>query len=383
MKTFNRLFNISNDSSCFIFGPRGTGKSFWLKKQFKYSIYLDLLDSEIFTQLNASPNRLEMMISNTGKNKVIILDEVQKIPKLLDEVHRLIENKGFRFILTGSSARKLKTADINLLAGRAYTYYFYPLTATELGDRFDLQFSLQFGHLPSVYNTKDPSKYLKSYVMTYLKEEVQQEGITRNLGAFNRFLESASFSQGEVLNISDVARDCHVNRKTVENFFFILEDLLLSWKIPVFTKKAKRKVIQHPKFYFYDVGVYRTIRPKGLFDSPEEIDGAALETLILQELIAINDIYQLDYEVFYWRTVTQLEVDFILYGEKGLLAFEIKRKSKLNQKDFRGLKAFKQDYPMAKCYIFYGGKLRLYENDCTILPIQDVFSDLPRILSED
>ena len=383
MKIFNRLFNISDDSSCFIFGPRGTGKSFWLKKQYKNSIYLDLLDAEIFNQLNASPNRLEMMISSTEKNQVIILDEVQKIPKLLDEVHRLIENKGFRFILTGSSARKLKTVDTNLLAGRAYTYYFYPLAAIELGDRFDLQFSLQFGHLPSVYNTEDPAKYLKSYVMTYLKEEVQQEGITRNLSAFNRFLESASFSQGEVLNISDVARDCHVNRKTVENFFFILEDLLLSRKIPVFTKKAKRKIIHHPKFYFFDVGVYRAIRPKGLLDSPEEIDGAALETLFLQELIAINDIQQLDYEIYYWRTITQLEVDFILYGEKGILAFEIKRKSRLNQKDFKGLKAFKQDYPMAKCYMLYGGKLRLQENDCIILPIQEVFSDLPRILSKD
>ena len=380
MKLFNRAFKIVENRSCFIFGPRGTGKSFWLKRQFKKDIYLDLLNSELFYQLYAAPNRLEAIISAKNKSDKVILDEVQKIPKLLDEVHRLIEEKQIQFILTGSSARKLKKRDVNLLAGRAITLYMHPLTALEIGDQYELEFSLQFGQLPSVYQPNDPSEYLKSYVATYLKEEIQQEGITRNLGAFSRFLESASFSQGEVLNLSDVARDCHVNRKTVENYFIILEDLLLSRRIPVFTKKAKRRIVQHPKFYFFDVGVYRAIRPKGILDSPEEIDGAALETLFLQEVAATNDYLRLNYEIFYWRTISQLEVDFILYGEKGLIAFEIKRKSRILPKDYKGLKAFKKDYPMADCFLLFGGNQSFRESEINVLPIKEAILDLPRLL---
>ncbi len=222
---------------------------------------------------------------------------------------------------------------------------------------------------------------MESYVKTYLDEEVQQEGFTRNLGAFSRFLEAASFSQGAVLNISSVARDCSVERKVVENYFTILEDLLIAYRIPVFAKRAKRRLVAHPKFYFFDVGLYRTLRPAGPLDIPEEIGGHAFETLFLQELQAINMYLRLSYNVFYWMTSSNVEVDFVLYGDKGIKAFEIKRTGKISSSMLRGLRAFQKDYPGAKTYFVYGGERHLREGDIAILPIRDALKGLPEILS--
>lgn len=378
-KQFKRLINFPTDKSFFLFGPRGTGKSYWLKKNFKENVYIDLLDSEIFFRLTSAPEKLNSFIPE-GYSEAIILDEVQKVPQLLDEVHRLIENKGYKFILTGSSARKLKKQDINLLAGRALTLYMHPLSFEELSGEFDLKHSLEYGHMPSVYIDSDPEEYLKSYVVTYLKEEVFQEGLTRNLGSFSRFLETASFSQGSVLNISEIARECALNRKLVESYFTILEDLLLSVRLPVFTKKAKRRMVRHPKFYFFDVGIYRAIRPEGPLDSPEEIQGASLETLFLQELRAVNDNYKLGYDIYYWRTANQIEVDFILYGKKGLFAFEIKRKGKYSGKDLRGLKKFLEDFHVARGFLIYGGTKRYYEKNIEIIPVNEAIATLHDIL---
>ena len=215
---YSRILNPPSNKSFFLFGPRGTGKSSWVKGKFPVALYLDLLESEVHNDLLAHPQRLEKMIP-AGFNDWIILDEVQKIPELLDEVHRLIEKHRYKFVLTGSSARKLRKKGVNLLAGRALTYHMHPLTTAELGGDFRLDHSLAFGHLPCAYTENDPKRYLDSYVKTYLLEEVQQEGLTRNLGAFSRFLEAASFSQGSALNISSVARDCAVERKVVENYF--------------------------------------------------------------------------------------------------------------------------------------------------------------------
>jgi predicted AAA+ superfamily ATPase len=310
------------------------------------------------------------------ENSCIIIDEVQKIPELLDEVHRLIEQKQVTFILTGSSARKLRQKGVNLLAGRALKLAMHPLTAEELGDHFTLEHSLQYGHLPCAYTEADPQAYLHSYVQTYLKEEVQQEGLTRNLGTFARFLEAASFSQGNILNVAEIARDCSVERKTVENFFTILEDLLIGYRLPIFTKRAKRKMVKHPKFYFFDVGVYRTIRPQGPLDSPEEIEGPALETLFLQEAKAINDNHHLHYDISYWHTSNNMEVDFILYGKRGFKAYEIKRSQHISSKTLRGLKAFMKDYPQAECHLLYGGKERLTINGIHIHPFDEYIKHL-------
>lgn len=355
--------------SFFLFGPRGTGKTTWLKHQFPDALYFDLLDAEIFNDLLASPHRLEKFIPPRFSDW-IILDEVQRIPELLNEVHSLIENRKFSFILTGSSARKLKKKGVNLLAGRALTYHLYPLTVQELGKDFNLQRSLQFGHLPAIFSEPEKKKYLESYVMTYLEQEVQQEGLTRNLAAFARFLEVASFSQRQVLNIAEVARECAVHQKVVESYFSILEDLMIAYRVPVFSKKAKRKLIRHAKFYFFDTGIYRILRPHGPLDKPEEIEGTALESLISQEIRALNDYLDLGYKLFFWRTALQHEVDFILYGERDIKALEVKRSSKINQKDLRSLQLFLKDYPQTKAYFLYGGNQEMWEGKIHILPIE-------------
>ncbi|MBM3243594.1 MAG: ATP-binding protein, partial [Candidatus Omnitrophica bacterium] len=232
---YSRLINPPKGKSFFLFGPRGTGKTTWVKAAFPKAVYVDLLESELFNNLLANPQRLENLIPEGFKDWVII-DEVQRVPELLNEVHRLIEKYKYKFILTGSNARKIKRKGQNLLAGRALTRYMHPLTVSELGKDFNLRLSLAYGQLPSVYTEKDPKAYLESYVKAYLEEEIQQEGLTRNLAGFARFLEAASFSQGAILNISSVARECSVERKVVESYFSILEDLLMAYRVPVFTK---------------------------------------------------------------------------------------------------------------------------------------------------
>ena len=366
---YTRIITPPFGKSFFLFGPRGTGKTTWLKHNFKDAIYLDLLESALFNDLLARPERLEQFIPRNFKNWVI-LDEVQRVPALLHEVHRLIETRRTKFILTGSSARKLRQKEVNLLAGRALTYHLYTLTVREIRKDFNLEHSLKFGHLPSTFTELNPKAYLESYVSTYLREEIQQEGLVRNLSAFSRFLEIASFSQGAVLNFSEIARECAVNRKVVENYFSILEDLMIARRLPVFSKRAKRRIIAHPKFYFFDVGVYRTLRPHGPLDIAEEIDGAALETLVYQELEALNHYLHLGYTLYYWRTAAQQEVDFILYGSRGFLAIEIKRTEHITPKALSGLTSFLSDYPTAKAYLLYGGKKKLYEGNIEIIPIE-------------
>lgn len=377
----DRLINIKSDfqHSVLLLGPRGTGKTYWLRKTFADALYFDLLDDETYLTFSASPARLGDKIPS-DYNGWIVIDEVQKIPRLLNEVHRLIESRQLRFLLTGSSARALRKKGVNLLAGRALTYHLYPLTVAELKESFDLNRSLQNGHLPMAYYHQRPQEYLYSYINTYLKEEVQQESLTRSLVLFTRFLETASFSQGEVVNYTNIAREIGSNRHTVSNFFTVLEDLLLAYRIPVFSKRAKRDLITHPKFYYFDVGVYRSLRPAGPLDSDAEIEGAALETVFLQEVMAINHYFNFGYQIYYWRTRSNIEVDFVLYGKRGLLAFEIKRKRKLNKKDFNGLLQFKKDYPVAKCFLLYGGSEAYSDCDIQIMPFEKGLRELASFL---
>jgi predicted AAA+ superfamily ATPase len=377
---YSRIIQPPKDKSFFLFGPRGTGKTTWVKSCFPDALYVDLLAAETYNDLLANPQRLENFIPKGFKNWITV-DEIQRVPELLNEVHRLIEKHKYKFILTGSSARKLRKKGHNLLGGRALSYSMYPLTVVELGKDFDLAHSLKYGFLPSVYFENDPKAYLESYVKTYLDEEVRHEGLTRNLGAFSRFLEAASFSQGSILSVSAIARECSVERKVVENYFSILEDLLIAYKLPVFTKKAKRRMISHPKFYFFDVGVYRTLRPMGPLDMPEEAEGISLETLFFQQIKAVNESLRLGYTIYYWRTSNNTEVDFIMYGEKGILAFEVKRTGKVSGSALAGLKSFKKDYPMAKAYFVYGGNKYMRDGDIEIMPINDLLKRLPEVLS--
>lgn len=371
---------LVNQNSFFLFGPRSTGKTYWLKSKLQDCLYFDLLEATNFNRFFANPQFLEDAIP-VGYKKWIIIDEIQKAPALLDEVHRLIEKHHYKFILTGSSARKLRHGGVNLLAGRALTYYLHPLTALELGPDFALKTSLLYGGLPGVITAHEPQKVLASYIQTYLYQEVQQEGLTRNLENFARFLETASFSQGAILNIAAIARDCGVKRKLAESYFEILYDLLIGYQLPPFTRHAKRRLITHSKFYFFDVGVYRAIRPRGPLDLEEMIDGPALETLFLQQLRAINDYYELDYKLYYWRTSNGLEVDFVVYGPKGMQAFEIKRSNKWSESDLKGLKALKKDYTVVQCHLIYLGNKTTTFRDIKILPFTKTLEDLPIILA--
>lgn len=371
---------LKGDYSFFLFGPRGTGKTSWLKDQIPEGLYIDLLNLEIFFDLLQNPHKIEEMIPK-GFKEWIIIDEVQKIPDLLNEVHRMIESYRYKFILTGSSARTLKRKGTNLLAGRALYYKMFPLTALELGSDFQLEKSLKVGQLPTVHDKNSKAEdYLNAYIHVYLREEVMQEGLTRNAGVFAKFLQVASFSQGSLLNSSEIAREIAIERKTVEEYFQITEDLLLASRIPVFTKKAKRKTVTHMKFYYFDVGVYRTLRPMGPFDSPETAEGPALESLVFQELQAINHYFEFKYDIYFWRTVDQLEIDFILYGPKGLIGIEVKRSKKITSDDLKPLKAFQTDYPTAKLYIFYGGNQRLYFDQIEAIPIVEALQTLHHLL---
>jgi uncharacterized protein len=379
---FKRLLNLPLDqqASIFLFGPRGTGKTSWLRQHVTDSIYLDLLDFSTYSDLSSYPSKLQTFIPPHFSGWIII-DEIQRIPELLNTVHKLIEEKKYRFILTGSSARTLRRQGVNLLAGRALRYVMHPLIVDEVGVQFDLGFSLQYGMLPSIFEHHDPKKYLESYVQTYLREEVLQEGLTRNIGSFTRFLETASFSQGQILNMSEIARELSLNRLTVTNYFDILDDLLLSHRLSVFTHKAKRKMIAHQKFYFFDVGVYQTIRPTGPLDGREIKEGVALETLFLQSLLAINDYYHLGYSIYFWRTLSGDEVDFVLYGEKGFYAFEIKRTDNIHGSMFKGLRKFYEDYPESKLYFISLSKHKEYHGAITAIPFVEALQNLKTILT--
>ena len=379
---YQRLLNIPENSrqSYFIFGPRGTGKSSWLKSKFDEHVYIDLLDADNFIKLQGDPKALSHYIPANYQGWIII-DEVQKIPELLDEIHRLIENDKHRFILTGSSARKLKQKGVNLLAGRAIRLEMHPLTAVELGDDFDIQKSLQVGHLPSCYTYENANDYLSTYVQMYLQEEVLQEGLTRNLSSFTRFLANASFSQGSMINQSEIARETAVKLHVVNEYFSILEDLLIAQTMPVFTKRAKRRMVAHPKFYYFDTGVFRFLRPQGLLDSPSEIGGICLESLFYQEIKAINSYFKLGYDCYFWRTSHGTEVDFILYGQSGFHAFEIKHDQNFSNKDLSGLRSFKKDYPQATCYFLSMSENEGTQDDINIMNIAKALKNLPGLLS--
>jgi len=376
---YARLLEPPGTQSFFLFGPRGTGKTAWLRQTLPDALWFDLLDARVYTRLLASPDQLGEQIPRSYRGWVVI-DEVQRVPEVLNEVHRLIEGRKLRFALTGSSARKLRRRGVNLLAGRALTRFMHPLTALELGPDFNLERAIRFGCLPFACATPRPKEYLSSYVSTYLREEVQQEGFVRNTGAFARFLEAASFSQGSVLSMAGVAREAAVHAKVAEDYFTILEDLLIAVRLPVFTRRAKRRLLAHPKFYFFDAGIFQTVRPRGPLDVAEEIAGPALETLMLQQLRAVNDYHELGYTLHYWRTAKGDEVDFVLYGERGLVAFEVKRSSRPRAEDLRPLQLFLVDYPRAKAYLLHLGTRRWHESGVDIVPFAEAIRALDRYL---
>jgi len=371
-----RLFKCPKHSF-FLFGPRGTGKSTWLRTELENPLWIDLLNPDQFRSFSARPERLrELVLANKDK-KIVVIDEVQKIPQLLDVVHLLIEKKhGIQFVLTGSSARKLKRVGTDLLAGRAVRYNLYPFMASELESKFSLDNALKYGLVPLVVTSDNPDSVLRSYAALYVREEVQMEGLVRNIGGFSRFLEAVSFSHGCVLNISNVARECEIERKVVEGYMHILEDLLLAYRIPVFTKRAKRAMVKHSKFYYFDAGVFKSLRLKGPLDRPEEIDGQALEGLVAQHLVAWNGYRGEKNSVFYWRTRSGTEVDFVVYGPDVFWAIEVKNSANIRPEHLKPLLAFKEEYPESCAFLVYRGKERLMRKGVLCIPCEEFLAKL-------
>lgn len=376
MESTPRFFTPPADHF-FLLGPRGTGKTWWARNQFPDALRVDLLDPETLRAMAARPERLRERAAGLPGLKQVVIDEVQKLPELLEVAHLMIEEKGgVQFIFTGSSARKLRRGGVNLLGGRAAQKSLHPFMAAELGERFQLEEALDLGMLPVVRGAAVPAEILRAYNGLYLREEVQAEGLVRNVGSFSRFLEAISFSQASVLNLANVARECQVNRKTVEGYLEILEDLLLAFRVPVFTRRAKRELAAHPKFFFFDAGVFRANRPTGPLDSQAEIDGGALEGLVAQHLRAWCDYSTGEHHLHYWQTRAKLEVDFVVYGASGLYAMEVKNRGRVRPEDLRGLKSFAEDYPESRRMLIYRGTERLLKDGILCLPCAEFLRTL-------
>jgi uncharacterized protein len=371
MNIKSRYIKVLQDSF-FLLGPRGTGKSTWLQRFMPDALVLDLLDAEKYRTFLARPELLEDWLEANWKGQDVVIDEIQKVPALLSVVHRYIERRKARFVLTGSSARKLKRTGTDLLGGRAGISVAHPFMASELGEDFSLEQALSLGMVPLIHGARDPAAALKGYVSLYLREEVMAEGLVRNVGDFSRFLEVLSFSHGSILNISEVARESQVCRKTVEGYVSIVEDMLLGERLPVFSKRAKRNLVKQAKFYYFDAGVFRSLRPRGPLDAPQEIDGLALEGLVYQHLKAWCD-YSGEHELYFWRTPGGSEVDFVVYGSSCFFAFEVKNSRTVSRRDVRGLREFQSDYPEAITALLYRGKERIMTNGILCIPSDEFF----------
>jgi len=368
--TTKRFLKIPSQSF-FLFGPRGSGKTTWLKQHFSNALFINLLEPEDLRIYQSKPERLRATIDANRDKKIIVIDEIQHVPELLPLIHSIMEEKKeLQFILTGSSARKLRRVGTDLLAGRAIREEMHPYIASELKERFSLPKAIELGMLPLIWEAPDPGATLKTYITTYLKEEVQAEGIVRNIGNFSRFLEVMSFSHGMQLNTSNIARECQVSRSTTDDYVQILKDLLLGVTLDVFTRRATRALSSHPKFYYFDTGVFRSLRPKGVLDRKEEIEGPALEGLLLQHLRAWVSGQKETHSLHFWRTRSGVEVDFIVYGPQGFWALEVKNSTSISPKDLNGLKAFAEEYPECTPLFLYRGKEKILEKEILCLPIE-------------
>ncbi len=363
-------------SSFFLFGPRGTGKTTWLHDVLPGALLVNLLRPEVYREMSARPERLRELVLGNPDRRDIVIDEVQRVPELLPVVHDLIESAlDVRFVLTGSSARKLRRGSTDLLAGRALVRELHPFMAAEL-PAFHLDRALEWGLLPLVVAATDPADVLAAYATLYLEQEVQAEGLVRSIGSFARFLEVVSFSHGSVLNVSNVARECQTNRKTVEGYLDILEDLLLAFRVPAFTRRAARQTTSHPKFFLFDTGVFRSLRPRGPLDRPEEIAGPALEGLVSQHLRVWIAYSGGDFSLHYWRTRAGLEVGFVVYGADGFWAIEVKNTRTVRPSDVRALVAFVDDYPESEPLLLYRGLDRLSIRGVRVVPVGDFLAQL-------
>ena len=371
----NRIYQLNKEleDSIFLFGARQTGKSTALRQQFPREIYIDLLNSEVRNRLERRPSLLYEMLKDKAEGTIVIIDEIPEVPTLLNEVHRLISEKNLRFVLCGSSARKLKRKGTNTLGGRAYPVFFHPLVSAELPD-LDIDRAVNYGMIPSHYLAKNPERRLSAYIDVYLKEEIKEESLVRNLLAFQRFLEVAAISNGEILNNRNIAQECGVNASTVSSYFDILEDTLVGYRIPAYTKVVQRRLVQAPRFYFFDVGVanYLMHRSRLVRGTPEY--GHAFEHLVIQELIAYMHYTHQDERISYWRTYAGTEVDIIIGDAR--IAIEIKSVEEVLPKHLKGLKSFGEEHPNCRRIIVSHDIIPRCIGDIECIPVKDFFRRL-------
>jgi uncharacterized protein len=379
MRTFDRTLRLDlpQGRSAFLWGPRQTGKTTLLRSRFPGSLWYDLLRTDLFLDLTRHPARLreELLAADEETlSRPVIIDEVQKVPQLLDEVHWLMENRGIRFILSGSSARKLKRGKANLLGGRAWRFQLLPLTSREVGS-LDLRRALNRGMIPSHYLAEQFERSLKAYVRDYLKEEVFDEGLTRNRPAFSRFFEAMGYSHGELTNFANIARDSGVDGKTAKEYYQILVDTLLGTWIPPFKRRQDRHVIlKAAKFYLFDVGVAGALVGRRIMQLKGEAFGKALEHFVLMELLAHASYRELHYPVHFWRTKSGLEVDFVL-GE-GEVALEVKGTSRVDGRDLRALEAFRSEYSPRQAIVVCNERTERVVGKLRIVPVPTFLEEL-------
>jgi predicted AAA+ superfamily ATPase len=363
--------------SAFLWGPRKTGKSTYLRTAFPNSLVFDLLQTDLMLDLARRPALLRERLLAAAPEALrapVILDEVQKVPQLLDEVHWLIENRGLSFILCGSSARKLKRGRINLLGGRAWRYAMHPLVSVELGD-LDLLRALNRGLVPVHYLDAEYRRSLQAYVVDYLKEEVFDEGLTRNVAAFSRFFDAVGFSHGDLTNYANIARDCGVDAKTVKEYYQILVDTLLGTFVEPWKKRQERQVIgKAAKFYLFDVGVAGAITRRHIAEERGEQFGRALEHFVLMEILAHRSYGEMHYPVHFWRTKSGLEVDFVL-GE-GEVAVEVKGTARVDPSDLRSLRAFIEDNHPRRAVVVCNERAPRVHEDIEVLPWREFLARL-------
>ncbi|WP_446831123.1 ATP-binding protein [Candidatus Foliamicus sp.] len=375
---FSRRLNLppAGQESFFLWGPRQTGKTTLLRQRYPEARWIDLLKADEFRRYLAHPEYLRQETEPRGAappNPVqqVVIDEVQKVPALLDEVHWLIENRRLCFALCGSSARKVRRGAANLLGGRAARYRLQGLTAGELGAEFDLTRLLNNGYLPRIYEAARPGRLLDAYVGDYLKEEIAAEGFARNLPAFSAFLDAAALSDTQPVNYSNVARDCGVSGHTVRGYFEILEDTLLIYALPSFRKRAKRRVAAAPKYYFADVGVVNRLARRGFLHPGGELFGKALENWVHHELRAYSEYSESNEKLAYWRTAGGVEVDFVVGDMR--VAVEVKGSARISRRHLSGLRALYRDHPEAlrRVLVCLEPKRRVTEDGIEVLPADD------------
>lgn len=343
----NRILRIDKelDGSIFLFGARQTGKSTLLRQQFPGATFIDLLDTNIKERFSRRPSLLYEMLKDKPEETLVIIDEIPEVPDLLNEVHRLISERHHVFILCGSSARKLKRKGKNTLGGRALPVYLFPLVSEEVPE-FDIDRAATFGMIPSHYLAKNPWRHLQAYIQVYLKEEIKEEALVRNLTAFQRFLEVAALTDGEIVNNNNIAQDCGISSTTVSSYFDILEDTMLGYRIPAFRKVMKRRLVQASRFYYFDVGVANYLLHRKELRRGTEEYGHAFEHLVIQELIAYLHYSHSEEELSYWRTYTGIEVDAIIGDAR--VAIEIKSAEEVLPRHLKGLKTFAEEHPSCR-----------------------------------